>query len=107
MYNYRTLFTPDGFIHAVSTSKWATSAMVLVLAIPSLQCMLLIPGTDLTLDIQGWSGLQNRWNVDCLSRNSHVFGIVTLDRLNVSPGKCGHLLMQFWNPRKEFSCLPS
>ena len=98
------LVTPDGLMHAVSLSRSATPLMVLVLAIPVLQCMFITPGTDLTLDIQGWSGLQNIWSADLLSKSTHAFGIVTLDRLNASAEKCGQLLMQFWNPRNELSC---
>ena len=104
MDNERTLVTSDGWIHAVSPYKPATSEMVLVLAITALQCMLITSGPDLILDIQWWSGLQNIWSVDWLSKSTHVYGIVTLDRLNAFPAKCGQLLMQLWKPINELSC---
>ena len=107
MKNERTLVAPDGWIHEVSPSNPATSAMVLVFEITALQCMLITPGPDLTLDIQGWPGLQNRWSVDWYSKSTHVFGILTLDRLNSSPENCGQLLMQFWKPINGLSCLLS
>ena len=69
--------------------------------------MFITPVPDLTFDIQGWSGLQNRCSADWLSKSTHVLGIVALDRLNPSAEKCGQLLMQLWKPRNEFSCLLS
>ena len=80
------------------------SEMLLVLAIPELHCMFIMPGPDLTLDIQVWQGLQNTWSVDWLSKSNQMFGIETLDRLNASLEKCRQLLMQLWKPRNELSC---
>ena len=104
MDNYRMLVTPDGWMHAVSLSRLATPAMVLVLEIPVLHYMFITPEPDLTLDIQGWLGLQKRWSTYWLSKIIHVFGILMLDRSNASEKTFIQLLMKLWKPRNELSC---